>query len=82
MDSDYRGPVSVLLSNHGSTDYDVTKGQRIAQFILEKILMPEVVEVEVCFPTLFQLVAVYYSALLQQLEPTWRGTGAFGSSGR
>ena len=44
IDSDYRGAVNVVLFNHGKKDFDIAKGDRIAQLILEKILLPVVVE--------------------------------------
>ena len=36
IDGDYRGEVKVLLFNHGSQDFDVKVGDRIAQLITEK----------------------------------------------
>ncbi|KAK6915545.1 dUTPase-like, partial [Dillenia turbinata] len=46
IDADYRGPVGVILFNHSDSDFEVKVGDRIAQLILEKIVTPEVVEVE------------------------------------
>ncbi|KAI3659793.1 hypothetical protein MP638_002750 [Amoeboaphelidium occidentale] len=46
IDEDYRGPVGVVLFNFSQTDYKVQKGDRIAQLVLEKIMTPEVQEVE------------------------------------
>ncbi|KAF4581150.1 dUTP diphosphatase [Ophiocordyceps camponoti-floridani] len=46
IDADYRGQVKVLLFNHADTAYDVKAGDRIAQLILERIVTPDVVEVE------------------------------------
>jgi deoxyuridine 5'-triphosphate nucleotidohydrolase len=37
IDSDYTGPVKVLLFNHGDEDFVVSEGDRIAQLIIEKI---------------------------------------------
>lgn len=45
VDYDYRGPVGVVLFNHGSEDFLVKKGDRVAQLILERICMAEVEEV-------------------------------------
>lgn len=45
VDYDYRGPVGVVLFNHGSEDFKVNKGDRVAQLILERICMAEVEEV-------------------------------------
>lgn len=46
IDADYRGPVGVILFNHSDVDFEVKVGDRIAQLILEKIVTPEVMEVE------------------------------------
>ena len=46
IDADYRGEVKVLLFNHAESDFEVQKGDRIAQLVLERIYTPEVVEVE------------------------------------
>ena len=45
IDRDYRGNVSVLLFNFGATPYQIRKGDRIAQLILERICTPPVHEV-------------------------------------
>ena len=46
IDSDYTGPVGIVLVNHGSVVYNFKAGQRVAQLILERIVTPEVEEVE------------------------------------
>ncbi|KAI3665464.1 hypothetical protein L6452_44091 [Arctium lappa] len=46
IDADYRGPVGVILFNHSDTDFEVKSGDRIAQLIIEKIITPEVIEVD------------------------------------
>ncbi|CAI0436269.1 unnamed protein product [Linum tenue] len=46
IDADYRGAVAVILFNHSDVDFEVKQGDRIAQLIIEKIVTPEVVEVE------------------------------------
>eukprot|EP01126_Amoeba_proteus_P033657 TRINITY_DN3311_c0_g1_i5.p1 TRINITY_DN3311_c0_g1~~TRINITY_DN3311_c0_g1_i5.p1 ORF type:complete len:146 (-),score=28.00 TRINITY_DN3311_c0_g1_i5:142-579(-) len=46
IDEDYRGKVGVVLFNHGDTAFKVTRGDRVAQMILTKIITPPVVEVE------------------------------------
>lgn len=43
IDPDYTGNVGVILFNHGYVAFQVTRGDRIAQLILEKI---EIVDVE------------------------------------
>ncbi|XP_042220052.1 LOW QUALITY PROTEIN: deoxyuridine 5'-triphosphate nucleotidohydrolase, mitochondrial-like [Homarus americanus] len=44
IDRDYRGNVGVVLFNHAKTDFEVKKGDRVAQLICEKIVYPEVCE--------------------------------------
>ena len=39
IDADYRGELKVLLVNHGTSDYEIKTGDRIAQFIVEKIVV-------------------------------------------
>ncbi|MQL82754.1 hypothetical protein Taro_015254 [Colocasia esculenta] len=46
IDADYRGPVGVVLFNHSDVDFEVRPGDRIAQLIIERIMTPEVAEVE------------------------------------
>ena len=38
---DYRGNVGVILFNFSDTDFEVKRGDRIAQLILEKISMAQ-----------------------------------------
>lgn len=45
IDSDYRGEVKVLLFNFADSDFKVSKGDRIAQLIVEKYTQTEVEEV-------------------------------------
>jgi len=44
IDSDYRGPVGVILINHGTQSFTVRRGDRIAQAVLARV---ESVEMEV-----------------------------------
>ncbi|CAK9178530.1 unnamed protein product [Ilex paraguariensis] len=46
IDADYRGPVGVILFNHSDVDFEVKAGDKIAQMIIQKILIPEVAEVD------------------------------------
>ncbi|KAF7140589.1 hypothetical protein RHSIM_Rhsim06G0034500 [Rhododendron simsii] len=46
IDADYRGPIGIILFNHSDADFEVKAGNRVAQLIIEVIMMPEVVEVE------------------------------------
>tara|TARA_X000001036_G_scaffold214061_1_gene200566 strand:- start:1626 stop:2147 length:522 start_codon:yes stop_codon:yes gene_type:complete len=45
VDEDYRGPLGVVLVNHGELPFEVQVGDRIAQLILELIDVPVVQEV-------------------------------------
>ena len=65
VDYDYRGEVGVVLFNHGTEDFAVAPGDRVAQLILERIATPDVVEVE----------------SVEQLGATERGAGGYGSTG-
>lgn len=40
IDADYRGPVGVILINHGREDFTVEGGMRIAQMVLSKVEAP------------------------------------------
>jgi dUTP pyrophosphatase len=46
IDEDYTGPVGVLMVNNGTAPFEVKKGNRIAQLLLERVSQPEVEEVE------------------------------------
>ena len=57
VDCDYRGPLGIVLFNFGDEDFEgksfssvlsrvVKKGDRVAQFILERICMAPIVEVD------------------------------------
>lgn len=45
IDADYRGEVSILLINHGSEPFEVTRGMRIAQMIIAPVVQPSIIEV-------------------------------------
>lgn len=42
IDSDYRGEVNVLLINHGTETFTVTRGMRIAQLVVANVLQVDV----------------------------------------
>ena len=46
IDSDYRGPITVVLHNHGKDPQTISHGERIAQMVITPVLTPayEVVE--------------------------------------
>ncbi|CAL7950681.1 unnamed protein product [Xylocopa violacea] len=46
IDADYRGNVGVVLFNHSNEDFKITPGDRVAQLICEKILYPELQELD------------------------------------
>ncbi|KAL1690736.1 dUTP pyrophosphatase [Schizophyllum commune] len=46
IDADYRGKVFVLLFNYSDQDFKIEVGDRIAQLILERIVNPDVMEVQ------------------------------------
>lgn len=46
IDSDYRGEVGVVIFNHSDEEVIFEKGSRVAQLVIEKILICEVEEVE------------------------------------
>ena len=40
IDSDYRGPVTVVLHNHGPQPQTIAHGERIAQMVITPVLTP------------------------------------------
>lgn len=44
IDEDYRGPVNVILFNFGDADFEIKRGDRVAQLICEKIEPTEIKE--------------------------------------
>lgn len=63
IDSDYRGPLGVLLVNLGDAPYLLRHGDRIAQLIVAPVVQARFEQAE-------------------DLAPTVRGDGGFGSTGR
>ena len=45
IDSGYRGEVGVILINLGETEFQVRKGDKIAQLVIAPVTQPDVVEV-------------------------------------
>ncbi len=43
IDSDYRGEIRVMLINHGSADFTVSGGDRIAQLVVAEVTQAEFV---------------------------------------
>ncbi len=46
IDADYRGEIQVILMNAGDADFEVSRGDRIAQLVVAPGARPEWVEVE------------------------------------
>ena len=46
IDADYRGEVGVILFNHSDVALNINTGDRVAQLILERIVILDVVEVQ------------------------------------
>lgn len=51
IDSGYRGEVTVVLKNLGTTDFAVTKHMRIAQMLIQPVCTAEIVETEILTET-------------------------------
>ncbi|CUM67846.1 uncharacterized protein PRCAT00005555001 [Priceomyces carsonii] len=45
IDADYRGEVKIVLFNHSEKDFNISKGDRIAQLVLERIVNAEIQEI-------------------------------------
>jgi dUTP pyrophosphatase len=46
IDADYRGEIQVILMNAGATDFEIARGDRIAQLVVSPVVRPDWVEVE------------------------------------
>lgn len=46
IDADYRGEIKVILINHSSNSFRITKGMRIAQMLFSKVEQTELKEVK------------------------------------
>jgi len=46
IDADYRGEISVVLINHGSDEFTVVRGARIAQLVIAPVVQLEVLAVD------------------------------------
>jgi len=63
VDAGYRGEIRVILVNHGTEAVSLARGERIAQLLVVRVGVEEMLEVE-------------------ELPPSERGLGGFGSTGR
>ena len=52
IDPDYTGEIKVVLFNHGLNDFEIKKGDRIAQLILERCDTPMIKEIGLLDETL------------------------------
>lgn len=46
IDSDYRGEIKIVLFNFSDKDFNIRKGDRIAQLVISKIERVKIIEVE------------------------------------
>lgn len=46
IDSDYRGVISLIMTNLGKEPYTVRRGARLAQMVIQEIIQAEIEEVE------------------------------------
>ena len=51
IDADYRGPVCVVLINHGQEPYIVERGDRIAQMVISRVERAEFSQADTLGPT-------------------------------
>jgi dUTP pyrophosphatase len=47
IDPDYTGEIKVVLFNHGDKDFEMKKGDRIAQLVLERCETPPIEEISI-----------------------------------
>lgn len=46
IDADYRGPINIILFNLSNETFKISRGDRIAQLVCEKIASPDIAVVE------------------------------------
>ena len=46
IDADYRGEVCVLLINHGTEPFEITRGLRIGQLVIAPVVQAQLLEME------------------------------------
>ena len=51
IDADYRGEVQVLMINHGSEPFEITRGMRIAQMVIAPVTQMSVSEGDLAYDT-------------------------------
>ena len=66
IDKDYRGEIKVLIFNHSEEEFKINVGDKIAQLIIERALIPPIIQIN----------------SYDDLEKTERGESGFGSTGK
>ena len=66
VDSDYRGEIKIILINHSKVDFNISKGDRIAQAVISTVLSNNIIEL------------IKMDSLSNDTE---RNTNGFGSTG-
>lgn len=51
VDADYRGELKVILINHGTEDFTVNRGDRIAQMVIARVEMVDFTETDTLPPS-------------------------------
>lgn len=46
IDSDYRGPLGVLMINHGDAPFEIVHGERIAQMVVAPVVQADMIAVD------------------------------------
>lgn len=46
IDSDYRGPLGVLMINHGDASFEIVHGERIAQMVVAPVVQADMIAVD------------------------------------
>ena len=69
IDYGYNDTIKVILFNHSDKEFVVNIGDRIAQLIIEKIFIPETIEL------------INYKDLVESKTDSSRGLNGFGSTG-
>ncbi len=46
IDSGYRGEIGVILANFGDADFQVNKGDKVAQLVFAPVVQPEIAETD------------------------------------
>ena len=46
IDSDYRGVISLIVTNLGKDAYTIKRGVRLAQMVIQEVIRAEVIEVD------------------------------------